>query len=727
MHAHATLHPVTLASDPHGAHSPLAPIDQVRRQVAAALFGDAAPAPTIGRFQLQRMLGAGGMGVVYAATDPQLGRTVALKLIQPTSAGEHATERLLREAQAMALLQHPNVVAVHEAGVHGGQVYLAMEYVDGGTLDVWLRAQPRPWQEVLGVLTQAGEGLAAAHAAGLVHRDFKPTNVLMSGARARISDFGLARSAAAAEELERTGGEGVLLLDRPLTRTDALLGTPAYMAPEQLRGQVATPASDQFSFAVVVYEALAGHRPFRGDTIGALLAAIERGELQGIRRDVPGDLLPVLRRALAVDPAARWPDMPALLAALRGVRTRPRAPVVATALAGVTATAGLGLLLVLSSPRGEAPRVDADRLGCGEADPLGDLWDDARRAQLAATLTSKTAHVFAPDLALTLPPIDAYATAWREAHRRWCDAAPSADDWTATCLADRRAAFADFTQAVLDAPPEIRISAGQTARELLPTLADCAEPVRYRALFSDGSRESRAEAWRLRLANVSAFGPRPTTNFAAGFPPDEAGSRRFITFTPSAENPRAVHEASFALVIDGLHGPHVLARDSLLDAVALGRRAADSGHADIAARAWVLAAELLEAGPHRGDALEEAWTAAATALDALPAAHPLRLRLRRDLAYIELAHARHAAPAGACGAPERDAAACRPLWTAIAHLTAIAEGPSASAADLELLARAHAHAGDAAAAAAVRARGVPVELDERTLGFLDFPAAAGAG
>ncbi|HRI08968.1 MAG TPA: serine/threonine-protein kinase, partial [Nannocystaceae bacterium] len=285
-------------------------------QVAAALFGDAPPTPAIGRFLLQRMIGAGGMGIVYAATDPQLGRTVALKLIQPTSAGERATERLLREAQAMARLQHPNVVAVHEAGVHGGQVYLAMEYVDGGTLAAWLRAQPRPWQEILGVLTQAGEGLAAAHEAGLVHRDFKPQNVLMSGARARISDFGLARSAAVAEELERTAGDAALRLDQPLTRTDALLGTPAYMAPEQLRGATATPASDQFSFAVVVYEALAGHRPFRGDTIGALLAAIERGELHPIQRDIPAGVLTVLRRALAVDPARRWPDMPTLLAAL---------------------------------------------------------------------------------------------------------------------------------------------------------------------------------------------------------------------------------------------------------------------------------------------------------------------------------------------------------------------------------------------------------------------------
>ena len=143
-----------------------------------------------------------------------------------------------------------------------------------------------------------------------------------------------------------------------------------------------------------------------------------------------------------------------------------------------------------------------------------------------------------------------------------------------------------------------------------------------------------------------------------------------------------------------------------------------------ASPAWVLAAELLEAGPHSDEARVEAWSGAASALDALPAAHPLRVRLRRDLAYLELSHARHAAPAGACVGPGRDAAACRPLLTAIADLTAVAADPSATAADAELLARAHAHAGDAAAAAAVRASNVPAELDERTLGFLEFPTPA---
>ncbi|MCY1004341.1 serine/threonine-protein kinase [Nannocystis pusilla] len=630
----ATLIPVPPTVRLTAAPGPLAPIDQVRRHVAAALFGDATPALAVGRFQIQRMLGSGGMGVVYAATDPQLGRTVALKLIQPTTAGEHATERLLREAQAMARLQHPNVVAVHEAGVHGGQVYLAMEYVDGGTLDVWLRARPRGWQEVLGVLAQAGDGLAAAHAAGLVHRDFKPANVLMSGARARISDFGLARSSAVAEELERTASDGALLLDQPLTRTDVLLGTPAYMAPEQFRGGAATPASDQFSFAVVVFEALAGHRPFRGETVGALLAAIERGEVHPMKRGVPARVLAVLRRALAVDPARRWPDMPALLVALRGVRATPRARAMVAAVTGASALLGLGLLL--SEPDLPPLTLPPLPIDCGEAEPLRGVWDAGRRGQVAAAMSAETG--------LALAPIDAYAAEWRVAQREYCDA-PEPDVWTATCLADRRTALSDFTQAVVEAPRSGGV--GLAASELLPALADCAAPVNYRALVSEAPREVRARAWHLRLVNASAFGPRPATR-ETSFPPDPELARWFVTTVPSAQDPRATHEAWFSLLVAGLQGPLLPARDSLVDAVALGRRAAETGLDDIAARAWVLAAELLEAGPHTDDAREEAWVGAATALAALPEKHPLRVRLRRDLAYIELAHARHAVPAGVC-------------------------------------------------------------------------------
>jgi len=325
-------------------------LDQLRHQVATALFGPSQPPVRVGRFQVQKLLGAGGMGVVYAANDPQLGRTVALKLLQPLSAGERARERLLREAQAMARLQHPNVVAVHEAGVYGEQVYLVMEFVEDGTLGDWLRVRPRSWQEIVDVLTQAGEGLAAAHAAGLVHRDFKPSNILMGGGRARISDFGLARTAATGEEMERTSEDDGLLLASPLTRTGALLGTPAYMAPEQIHGDGATPASDQFAFGVVLYEAIVGHRPFRGESVAALVEAIDAGKITPARQ-LPPALMTVLRRALAPNPAHRFPDMTALLAALRRVRPTLGRPVVVSAALAAVLT---GALVMFSAP--PAPR-----------------------------------------------------------------------------------------------------------------------------------------------------------------------------------------------------------------------------------------------------------------------------------------------------------------------------------------------------------------------------------
>ena len=311
------------ASDPTEVVGGLAPIDQVRQRVAVALFGATTSPTLVGRFQVSKLLGAGGMGVVYAAHDPQLGRTVAIKLLQPMAAGERARERLQREAQAMARLQHPNVVGVFETGIHGDQVFVAMEYVEGGTLGDWLRVRPRPWTEVVDMLCQAGDGLAAAHEVGLVHRDFKPANILISGARARISDFGLARAAADAGELERTSEDDGLLLASPLTRTGALIGTPAYMAPELLHGGAASPASDQFAFGVVLFEAVHGHRPFLGDSVPALLDAIESGKLATVAgKPAPAALTAIIRRALDRDPARRFPDMPALLTDLRAARSR---------------------------------------------------------------------------------------------------------------------------------------------------------------------------------------------------------------------------------------------------------------------------------------------------------------------------------------------------------------------------------------------------------------------
>ena len=279
-------------------------------------------APTwLGRFLVIERIGAGGMGQVYAAYDPELDRKVALKLLHGhVDAGDrHAAERLHQEAQAMARLSHPNVVTVHEIGGHAGSIFIAMELVAGVDLGRWLAAQPRPWRAVLDMFRAAGEGLAAAHDAGLVHRDFKPANVLVGDdGRARVADFGLVhtgRSPEADPAAEAT------------TRVGAVMGTPAYMAPEQLRGAATDARTDVFAFCLALWEALLGSRPFAAESLDLRLQAIERG--------LPDDpprlplrerwLRPLLRRGLAADPGARWPGMRPLLAALAHDPERARA------------------------------------------------------------------------------------------------------------------------------------------------------------------------------------------------------------------------------------------------------------------------------------------------------------------------------------------------------------------------------------------------------------------
>jgi serine/threonine protein kinase/tetratricopeptide (TPR) repeat protein len=270
-------------------------------------------------------LGAGGMGVVYAAHDPELHRKVAIKLLR--SARNDA--RLLREARALAQLSHPNIVAVYDVGQVEGRVFLAMELVEGTTLRGWLKERRREWREALEVFVPAGRGLAAAHAGGLVHRDFKPENVMLGhDGRVRVLDFGIVSSAGA--EGARRADDEVAALARAdldhglsqgtvrLTETGALIGTPFYMAPEQLRAEEIDERADQFSFCVALWEAVHGQRPFRGETLRDLVRAIEGGKPTEPTqpRPVPAWLRRLLGRGLEIDRAARHASMAALLAAI---------------------------------------------------------------------------------------------------------------------------------------------------------------------------------------------------------------------------------------------------------------------------------------------------------------------------------------------------------------------------------------------------------------------------
>jgi hypothetical protein len=279
------------------------------------------PGTQIGRHTVLEVLGQGGMGIVVAAYDPHLDRRVALKFLSSVDGDGHTElrHRLLREARAMAKLRHANVVSVYDVGEHEGEVYLAMEHVEGGTLRhavAQRRAEQRAdWKPILELFIAAGRGLAAAHAAGMVHRDFKPENVFVDhGGRVVVGDFGLVGARAVRDS---SGGRDEPTDDR-LTKAGSVVGTPAYMAPEQQNNAAVDARADQFAFCVSLYEALYGERPFAGANRAEYRRAVMRGE---IRPPPPGPKVPqwlraALVRGLAVNPEARFPSMEALLTEL---------------------------------------------------------------------------------------------------------------------------------------------------------------------------------------------------------------------------------------------------------------------------------------------------------------------------------------------------------------------------------------------------------------------------
>ncbi|HVE82771.1 MAG TPA: serine/threonine-protein kinase [Myxococcales bacterium] len=397
------------------------------------------PGDTLGRFVVLGRQGSGGMGVVYAAYDPELDRKVALKILRSDAersplAAELRT-RLLREAQAMARLSHPNVIPVYDVGTFGAQVFLAMEFVDGTTLTKHQRALPQDrgrWRAVLQLYLQAGRGLAAAHAAGLIHRDFKPDNVLVSkDGQVRVVDFGLARPEVPGGPLDGGPGaepeappprspqlSGRAILDTPLTQSGVLIGTPAYMPPEQLAGRDVDARTDQFSFCVALWEALHGERPFKGSSAQELGQAIMSGKSPvppaGSAAKVPSRLRRILARGLSAEPEGRYPSMEALLAEL----ARDPSVVQRRALA-----AGLALVVVGASVgAGTYASRRAHRLCQGSEARLAGLWDAPRKAALKDVVL-RTGLPFAPQVwASTEQEVERYAKRWVGIRQEICEA-----------------------------------------------------------------------------------------------------------------------------------------------------------------------------------------------------------------------------------------------------------------------------------------------------------------
>jgi tRNA A-37 threonylcarbamoyl transferase component Bud32/tetratricopeptide (TPR) repeat protein len=430
-----------------------------------------APGTRVGAYTVLGTLGRGGMGVVHVARDERLRRKVALKLLRADAFDDAGVARLRKEAQLLARLCHPNVVTVHDVGISERGPFLAMDLVEGMDLRAWLAAAPRSLDEILQVFREAGRGLEAAHAAGLVHRDFKPANVLLGAdaagsiTRVVVADFGLAT---ASLELSDTTARALV---SELSTVRAWLGTPAYMAPEQLLGGVADARTDQFSFCVSLYEAMHGVRPFTGSTLEQLVVSIGAGKLPPKRSREPA-LDAAIARGLALDPADRFPSMALLLASLRRRPRRYRELLVAAA----------GVLAIAAAwPAADAPRCE---------DVVDDGWT-SRRAQLASALAASSGG---PDVASVLARIDAYASAWRDAHAQACRTAQTSEllDRSMSCLRTLRRELIGLTDALPTADARARAEL-HLAMARLGAPADCHDPELLAARFSADDPSLQAE------------------------------------------------------------------------------------------------------------------------------------------------------------------------------------------------------------------------------------------
>jgi tetratricopeptide (TPR) repeat protein/tRNA A-37 threonylcarbamoyl transferase component Bud32 len=459
---------------------------------------------SIGRYIILDVVGMGAMGVVYSAYDPELDRKIALKLLRADPALDSASSqgRLLREAQAIARLSHPNVIAIHDAGIAGEQAFVAMEFVEGRTLREWLREEPRSWRAVIQMFLRAGAGLAAAHAAGLVHRDFKPDNVLVGwDGSVRVTDFGLARAldapAAVAPEEFRSPARGA-----GETQTGALLGTPAYMAPEQIEGKTADARSDIFSFCVALFEALHGHRPFAGDSLPELLAAIVQGR---IREPARARAFPWIRhivlRGLRAAPEERYPSMDALVEALTSYRSRHW--VYRLVAAGVVVLiAALGATYAAGAFESESPCQGGER-------QLAGIWDAAERETARRSFLA-TRVPYAED---TWKRVDAaletYRRDWAAMYDQACqDAREGAEasgeliELRGACLDERLKELSALCKLFAAADARTMRGAVQATRAL-GDLAACADAPSLRAkvkLPRDAALRARVDAVRSEIA-----------------------------------------------------------------------------------------------------------------------------------------------------------------------------------------------------------------------------------
>jgi tetratricopeptide (TPR) repeat protein/predicted Ser/Thr protein kinase len=594
----------------------------------------------IGRFHVLRRLGTGGMGVVFAGFDVELDRKVAIKLLLTDShEGSVGHTRIMREAQAMARLSHPNVVPIYEVGVHARQVFLAMEFVQGQTLAAWLAEHPRAWREILAMYLQAARGLAAAHAAGIVHRDFKPDNALVGAdGRLRVLDFGLAARGRRDEQpaVAASSGEPAMLisaLDQSVTRVGAVMGTPAYMSPEQAAGAPIDARSDQFSYCVALWEALYGERPFVGESFAELCLRLGEGIPRPPSRHsaAPRWLHRALLRGLRSDPGGRWPAMDALIDELTlGPGRTPRRLGVAGGLALASA-----LAVGVAWPGEPAPEPCT-----GGPARLAGVWDDALRAASEQAARASGLPYADEVWTRTSLAIDAYAARWLAGYRDACHAHERGEqsdallDLRMRCLDDRREQLAAASALLRDADAKTIERAPQIAAAL-DAIETCSDGQALAAAVpppSDPAVRAAVDVVRRTLARSRAVESAGRYKDALALAQEAVAAAAPLKYRPSL----AEAEARLGRVLNRT-GQFTDAAAHLADAYYL---ALESGHDEIARDAAIRLVRL------HGDRLDDdaqarRWRRDAEAFVARAGADsPAAAPLLNSVGILEVKHGR---------------------------------------------------------------------------------------
>jgi len=479
-------------------------------------IGGLLPGSRVDRYQILGAVGRGGMGEVYAAYHPDLDRRIALKVVAESGADSaERRARLLREARTIARLSHPNIVAVYDAGTVDDRVYIAMEFVEGETVDAWLRSQPRGWREIVDVFVAAGRGLAAAHAGGVIHRDFKPQNVMVGrDGNVRVMDFGLARLA---EEPADTRVPDDDAPDRPaapptVTKTGALIGTIAYMSPEQFRREPLDARSDQFSFCVALHEAIYGRRPELGHLDASAIPPNASGDKSANTRggNAPGWLRAVVARGLATDRDKRFPSMDALLAAARRGQNRIRRR--AATLAVVSAVAVVALAgWRLAAVRPILCAVPKAKLAA--------VWstgnDSGPRRRSVHSALARRGPGGENTWRLVAKALDDYTSQWSAMYVETCEATHLQGDQSAevldlrmSCLRENLDGVRALTDVLARADAQVPLSEAVSAAHDLPVLSRCADVVGLRAAVPpprDSNIAHRVDALRPAISDATAL------------------------------------------------------------------------------------------------------------------------------------------------------------------------------------------------------------------------------